>query len=356
MFSNIPPRYYFDEKIYELEKETIFHNNWIFACFKNDVSNPNDFVTKTIGKIPVVIQNMNGEVRAFMNVCSHRFSIIQCQEKGNRPLLCPYHGWAYNKEGIPTGIPKKPLFKEFSQEELCNLKLKEYKVEVCGDLYFVHINEPKSSLKDYLGDFYSHLENISAGKDELIDINKINIKSNWKVIVENTLESYHVNLIHSETFRKLGATGLEFKFTNSHSNWEADLALSENDSKLSKIHSCFAHRPYIINGYVHYLIYPNLLVSSSYGVSFNFSYMSPLSSGETSFTSYVFTAKEGKKSTLINMYKESLIEFNRKVFDEDKQICEEVQKGVVIIDKPGVLSLEEERVHAFQNNYIKQIS
>jgi hypothetical protein len=56
------------------------------------------------------------------------------------------------------------------------------------------------------------------------------------------------------------------------------------------------------------------------------------------------------------MYKESLIEFNRKVFDEDKQICEEVQKGVVIIDKPGVLSLEEERVHAFQNNYIKQIS
>ena len=55
------------------------------------------------------------------------------------------------------------------------------------------------------------------------------------------------------------------------------------------------------------------------------------------------------------MYKQSLIDFNRKVFDEDKIICEEVQKGVVVTEQPGVLSLEEHRVHAFQENYIKQI-
>lgn len=355
MFSNIPPNYYFDNKIYESEKETIFQNNWIFICFKNDVDKINDFVTKKIGKIPVVVQNMNGEVKAFINVCSHRFSILQGQEKGNRPLLCPYHGWAYNKEGVPTGIPKKPLFKDFTDKELCELKLKEYSLESCGDLYFIHINKPKNTLKEYLGDFYGQLESISKGKSELIDVNKIIINSNWKVIVENTLESYHVNLIHAETFRKLGAKGLLFKFTNSHSNWEAELGLSENDPKLSKIHNSFADRPYVIDGYTHYLIYPNLLISSSYGVSFNFSYVHPLSSGETEFTSYVFVAKQNKNNALINLYKESLIEFNRKVFNEDKQICEEVQKGVIVTDKTGVLSLEEERVHAFQNTYIKQI-
>lgn len=356
MFSNIPPAYYFEKNIYESEKDSVFHNNWMFICFKSDLAKPNDFVTKKIGKIPVVIQNMNGEVKAFMNVCSHRFSLLQLQEKGNRALFCPYHGWAYNKEGIPTGIPKKPLFKEFSREELCELKLNEYKVEACGGLYFIHINEPKMSLKESLGEFYEQLENMSLSSYELIDTNRITIKANWKIIVENTLESYHVNQIHSETFAKLGAKGLVFKFVNAHSNWEADLALPEDDPKLAKIHGYFADRPYKINGYVHYLVYPNLLISSSYGVSLNFSHILPISNEETEFTSYVFIAEENKKSALVNSYKESLIDFNRKVFDEDKQICEEVQKGVVVIDKPGMLSLEEERVHAFQNTYIKQIT
>jgi len=354
MFSNIPPKYYFDNDIFNKEKEQIFHNNWIFVCFKNDISKHNDFITKKIGNIPVVIQNINGEIKAFMNVCSHRFSILQTEEKGNRALFCPYHGWSFDKEGIPNGIPKKPLFKDFSKQELCDLKLKEYNLELCGDLYFIHINEPKTTLKEYLGDFYSHILKISDGKDKLIDVNKINIKANWKILVENTLESYHVNLVHSDTFRKLGAKGLVFEFTGLHSNWKADLNLSENDPKLSKIHNNFKNRPYIIDGYIHYLIYPNLLISSSYGVSFNFSTITPTTPGETEFISNVFMSKSDQQSVVVRLYEDSLIDFNRQVFDEDKKICEEVQKGAEVTDKPGVLSLEEERVHDFQNNYIIQ--
>jgi phenylpropionate dioxygenase-like ring-hydroxylating dioxygenase large terminal subunit len=355
MFSNITPNHYFENDIFELEKEKIFSDNWIFICFKDDVANHNDFVSKKIGKIPVVIQNINGEIKAFMNVCSHRFSILQTQERGNRALFCPYHGWAFSKDGIPTGIPKKPLFKEFNEQELCDLKLKEYSLEACGDFLFIHINEPKITLKEYLGKFYNDLEKISDGKDKRIDINKINIKANWKVLVENTLESYHVNLVHSNTFKKLGAKGLKFDFTDYHSKWDADLNLGEDDLKLSKIHNNFKNRSFKINGYIHYLIYPNLLVSTSYGVSFNFSTIFPTTPSESEFISHVFMSKSENNNALIKYYKQSLIDFNRQVFDEDKTICEEVQKGVIITDKPGVLSLEEERVHAFQNTYMQQI-
>jgi hypothetical protein len=355
MFSNISPKHYFDKDIFELEKETIFQNNWIFICFKDEVSNHNDFVAKKIGKIPVVVQNINGTIKAFMNVCSHRFSILQTAEKGNRALFCPYHGWSFNKEGYPNGIPKKPLFKEFSEEDKCKLKLKEYTLELCGDLYFIHINEPKMSLKEYLGDFYNEVESISKNKGNLIDTNKIDIKSNWKIVVENTLESYHVNLVHTETFRRLGASGLKFNFTNNHSDWEADLNLDEDDPKLQKIHTNFSDRHIKIKGYKHYLIYPNLLISTSYGISFNFSIINPISPDETSFTSYVFLSEPKKSNAVVNMYQNSLIEFNRQVFDEDQVICEEVQKGVIVTDKPGVLSLEEERVHHFQKIYIQHI-
>ena len=59
---------------------------------------------------------------------------------------------------------------------------------------------------------------------------------------------------------------------------------------------------------------------------------------------------------MFNIFKDSLIEFNRQVFDEDQVICEEVQKGVVVTNKQGVLSLEEKRVHSFQENYINQLT
>jgi phenylpropionate dioxygenase-like ring-hydroxylating dioxygenase large terminal subunit len=356
MYSQILPNYYFNETIFEKEKDCIFHNNWMFVCFKQDVANVNDFITTKIGRIPVVVQNMGGEIKAFMNVCSHRFSILQTQEKGNRALFCPYHGWAFNKEGLPTGIPKKPLFKDFNEEELCDLKLNEYPIQSCGDLLFVHINTPKNTLKEYLGDFYNELEQIAVNKDILVDTNDINIKANWKVVVENTLESYHVNLVHTETFKRLGAKGLDFKFTNLHSNWETELNLSEDDAKLSKIHGLFKDRSYNINGYKHYLIYPNLLISTSYGTSYNFSVIKPVSPNETLFTSLVFTATPSKQNAVFDVFKNSLIDFNRQVFDEDQVICEEVQKGVVVTNKQGVLSLEEKRVHSFQEHYINQLT
>lgn len=355
MFSNITPKYYFDNETFELEKQKIFSNNWIYFCHKDSIANHNDFITKKIGNIPVVMQNINGEVKAFMNVCSHRFSILQTQEKGNRALFCPYHGWSFNKEGKPTGIPKKPLFKDFNEQELCDLKLKEYRLDSCGNFYFVHINEPLVTLKEYLGDFYEDLQNISNGISKLIDINRLNIKANWKVLVENTLESYHVNLVHSDTFRKLGAKGLDFKFSNEHSKWDAELNFNEDDPKLSKIHKNYTNRVFKINGYTHYLIYPNLLISTSYGVSFNVSTIFPTTPGESDFTSYVYMSKAESNNALVEGYEQSLIEFNRQVFVEDKNICEEVQKGVVVTDKPGVLSLEEERVHAFQKTYMRHI-
>ena len=79
-----------------------------------------------------------------------------------------------------------------------------------------------------------------------------------------------------------------------------------------------------------------------------------INSNETSFTSYVFLSSYEDSNPITEIYKQSLIDFNKKVFDEDQIICEEVQKGVIVTTNPGVLSLEEERVHKFQEIYINQ--
>ncbi|WP_126651974.1 aromatic ring-hydroxylating oxygenase subunit alpha [Chryseobacterium aureum] len=353
----ILPEHYYRNDVLEKEHELLFQQTWCFIGFKSFLKEENDFITQDIGGIPIVVQNCRGTIKAFKNICSHRHSIIQVEQSGNRPLMCPYHGWAYNDKGVPTGIPKKPLFK-FTKDELECLKLKEYKVDFCGELIFVNLSNDPSELKDFMGDLFEEVEKMTNNFGELVDVNDMVINANWKILVENTLESYHVNLIHEETFKKLGAGGMEFTFIKEHSVWDATLLAGENEGKNAKIHSPYQNREYKISGYKHLVVFPNVLISSTYGISFNLSYITPIDSNSSKFVSYVFlTKKEGEKAnpTLENIYKQSLVSFNRKVFDEDKTICEKVQIGVKKSPFTGELSDEEARVCEFQKNYKKYI-
>ena len=350
----ISPVEYFDKSVLENEKKKLFSKIWNFVGFKNEFSQINDFKTLDIAGVPVVVQNCKGEIKCFKNVCSHRHSIIQVEAKGNRPLFCPYHGWSYNENGSLFGIPKKPLF-NFNSDEMKCLKLKEYKVDFCGDLVFVNINSDSTeTLKDFLGLFYTEIQKMSQNFGDLIDMNEMVIHANWKILVENTLESYHVNLIHSETFKRLGAGGLDFVFDNVHSAWNATLLLKENEGKQAKIHQPYQNRGYKIEGYKHLIVFPNILISSTYGISFNLSQIIPIDENKSLFRSFVFLTKKedtDKNEGVESMYRASLINFNQKVFNEDKEICEKVQIGVKNSHYEGQLSEEEMRVCEFQKSY-----
>ncbi|MFV8368178.1 aromatic ring-hydroxylating oxygenase subunit alpha [Flavobacterium sp. LB2R40] len=357
MNSNIPAYHYYDDKILLQENNRIFNKVWNFVGFKSDFLNENDFVTLKIAGTPVVVQNIKGTVKSFLNVCSHRFSIIQEEDSGNRPLICPYHGWAYDKDGIPSGIPKKPLFKKFSIDELCEMKLKEFRVSFCGNMCFVTINEEVEALEDFLAGFYEELKIISLSLGKRIDVNTMEIEANWKVIVENTLESYHVGLIHSETLAKLETSGLNFNFEGLNSSWNSSLNIIKNKGGYKKVNTYFSPRSYDIEGYRHILVFPNLLISSTHGISFNYSLINPITSDISKFTSYVFTTMNDNEGTpfVIKAFEESLINFNRQVFEEDKRICQLVQKGVRHTSLLGKLSDEEERVYHFQVNYLNYL-
>ncbi len=355
----IKPKEYYSEDIFLSENEKIFSKTWNFIGFYNDFIEENDFVSLVIANTPVVVQKLKGSIKAFRNVCSHRHSIIQTESKGNRPLMCPYHGWAYNNKGIPFGIPKKPLF-QLSKEEIICLKLEEFKVEICGNLVFVNLDKDSNSLPIFLGKYFSELEKISNNFGEQIDLNEIDITANWKIVVENTLESYHVALIHAETLYKMGPEGLDFDFESSHSSWNATLNKLENEGRQSKIHKPYQNREFIIEGYKHVLIFPNLLISTTYGVSFNLSLITPIDSNNTNFKSFVFTTKTNdsriKKEPIETIFEKTLVDFNRQVFDEDKIICQQVHKGVKNAVHAGELSDEEKRVEHFQFEYKSYIN
>ena len=88
MKSHINPEYYHLPEVFKTEQEKIFKKVWNFVAFTYDLQNENDFVTLTIDSAPIVIQNFKGQIKAFSNIFSNRFSLLQTEKKGNRRLFC----------------------------------------------------------------------------------------------------------------------------------------------------------------------------------------------------------------------------------------------------------------------------
>ena len=354
----IPSTYYCDPALLNAEREKLFSRTWNFVGFTFDLLNHNDYISADVAGTPILVQNFEGRLRAFLNVCSHRFSQIRCDPRGNGPLRCPYHGWTYSEEGLPTGIPSRPRFEGMTDEVIRSLALRNYRVEVCGTLVFVALDPTIPSLRKFLDGAWDRTEIMSCSFGELIDRNELNLECNWKIALENTLESYHVALVHPTTFKTLGASGTDFHFEETHSSWHATVS-EVIDKKIAKLEAIFQGRLFKVRGYLHQLIFPGLTLATTYGHSFAVQQIVPQGAARTKFISYVFAAKltADSESTrnMRAMANDSVVRFNRAVFAEDKSICEAVQRGIGNAFGAGQLSDEELRVAHFQRCYSKMM-
>src|SRR5947208_6428191 len=105
--STIPASWYTDERIFKLEKETIFSRSWQFAARIDQLNKPGDYVTSEIAGEPiVVIRGSDNKLRAFFNVCRHHAAAVMIEREGHASQMrCPYHGWTYSLEGELKGTP-----------------------------------------------------------------------------------------------------------------------------------------------------------------------------------------------------------------------------------------------------------
>ena len=352
----IPPRAYSDLAVFQEEQRRIFATTWQFAGFTHELERSQDYVTTTVGGRSVVIQNFGGELRAFANVCSHRFARLRLDQNGNGPLRCPYHGWIYNEQGIPYSIPSRPRFADMTRDVLEGLRLRTYDVDTCGPLVFVRGGHAPGgpSLRAYLGVAADVLESFGHAMGAYVEPVAVTFEANWKVVVENALEAYHVGFVHQNSFQKLGAKGMTFRFDGPHSSWTAPV----NDETASQTRKLLAlyRAPAYGAGYFHQYVFPNLAAVTLAGTSFGIQRFEPVSPAETRLTNHIFqprSADGGRvNAAMLEVMNRSSADFARQVFEEDRVVCRAAQLGLAETDKPGILSYEEERVWRFQEAYV----
>lgn len=341
--SPIPPSAYIDQVWFERERVLFFEPLWQFVTLKTFFKEKNSYVAIEILGKEIVIQSFNGELKAFENICLHRQNRLQERGLGNRPLICQYHGWAYNEGGKVAHIPFQNEYYAISDQEVQCLHLKQYPLKTLGNLIFINLgNTPIDFDIQFSKEFQLVLAELSESFDTEVLVSQLPIRANWKLVYENLRDSLHPRFLHGYSLSKdvtfetsINQEWIENakKFiSNSQDRSEFLNALKDfssgglNEPLLHPIklpwHQ-FVNRYKNKDWYLNWLIFPNLHISSSSGgYSFFIEHHMPISSNQTNLALYICTAKKKRKFKFLSATLYAHLEGSLKVFEEDFKIIE----------------------------------
>lgn len=193
----MPKSVYTSPEFAKAEVEHIFAKDWLSAGRADALKNPGDYLTMTIAGEPIVIlRDREGTLRGMSNVCRHRMSTILDGRGNVRSIVCPYHAWTYNLDGTLRGAPAMAANESFCKE---NIALPPVRVENWLGWIMVTLNPDAPPLQQALAGvekLVGYLDMASYGETfrETFRWN-----TNWKVLAENFMESYHLPVCHAGT-------------------------------------------------------------------------------------------------------------------------------------------------------------
>ena len=197
----LPIEAYTSQDWFDREQQALFSQTWQFAGFVEDLSEPGDYLTVQAGlsNILVVLDDRN-HLRAFHNVCRHRGTqLLRTSGKGKKFLTCPYHDWTYNLAGELMAVPERKT--QFPDLDLKTLCLHKAAVGLWRGMIFVHPDAQAEALDQWFGPVEPYLG--PHQPEKLVEYeagrSRHEIRANWKVIVENFIDGYHLAHLHAET-------------------------------------------------------------------------------------------------------------------------------------------------------------
>jgi choline monooxygenase len=313
----IPFDWYSDPAVLRLERERIFRRAWQYAGRADQAAEPGAFFTCDLGGVPVVVvRGKDGELRAFLNVCRHRGSLV-CEGEGRRETLqCPYHAWTYDLDGSLRAAPRSDREPGFDKEEL---GLVPVSVDAWGPFVFVNPDGEAAPLADTLGELPRLVAEAGLDVDALRFLQRSGseYEANWKVCSENFLECYHCQVAHPG-FSKVVDVSVDAYLLEASPTFSTQYGPVRESWR-----GDFDPRGPIARGQFHFL-WPNVTINVMPGHP-NLSIGPIVPAGPERTTRFLdyFVGPDVEQAWIDDM-----LEFDGQVGREDTVLVERVQKGV----------------------------
>lgn len=326
----------------------------------SEMPNDGDFLTTEILGYPLIAWRTGETVQVFLNVCPHRFSRLTGAACGSSPerLQCQYHGWEFDCDGNTRKIPDARSFRPLSKGAL---SLRKFRTRLCGQLIFVCLSDDAPDLEEFLGPGFAIGQALCSADRKLSWAADYEFDANWKCKCENSLESYHVDMVHPQTFVR--SPEPEEVRHEMHDGWSLYATTQAAPKAIDRFMDRLIHR--LVDAdmepeYEHYHFYPHIM----FGKMRLFSWMEcqlPVSPTRTRVIGRFFYHTGRSTGLRSKIFGRGLGRWERKFFEqlsvEDTGVLEEVQRGLGSPRQPskGVVSIREERCFHFQD-YIRRMT
>ncbi len=353
--SHVPYSLYSDPEVLELEKERLFMKDWIIVGREEQIAKAGDYMTLDLFGEPVVIARNNaGQINAFSNFCLHRGAEISAKGFGNtQEFTCPYHNWLYDLDGQLMGAPHMHHTEGFDTKKC---ELPRVRAGSWGGFIFVCFDAETPPLDQFIGRFaeeFAFLRMQDCGIGARVEFN---LNCNWKFVVENLFDVYHVTTIHAGTFGKYRDTVDYFKDVPGQASL---FGYYKSAPSMEGGKSLFGHMPWLADKPETFACSgfqgPNVqMFARCDGIIVHTIW--PVTADTSRMVSYMLFPREFFADPEFDTKAQRYADYLRKIIDEDEAAITSLQRAAHSrLFQPGRMAKLEHGVYNVLNYYLDRI-
>ena len=221
---SIPGDRYTSKEFADLEFEHMWSKVWLLLGRESELPEPGDWQREDVGPESILmVRQQDGGVKAFYNICQHRGNPLVSETKGHvKRFVCRYHSWAFMPDGELNFAPDAA---DFPQGNPCGkVRLAELACETFAGFVWVNMNPDCVSLKEFLGPIWDDWSRYDLHKWKRYVALSTTLPCNWKVVLDNFNESYHVPTVHMAATPKTDRTKIQGNVKTNYKETRFDLS------------------------------------------------------------------------------------------------------------------------------------
>lgn len=205
----MPGAFYTSQEQFEHEARTVLRTGWHCLGREDEIPEPGDFFTLQLLNEPLlVVRDDGGRIRVLANVCRHRGMPLAEGRGTTKRFVCSYHAWAYGRDGALLRAPRM----ENAGFDAKACRLPEHAVQLWNGFIYVNLSDDAAPFAH--PELDSMLGPYETAQFRLVHVAEEYWQTNWKCLVENFMEGYHLSVVHPQTLHGYTPSGLSRKLVN----------------------------------------------------------------------------------------------------------------------------------------------
>ncbi|MCP5178927.1 MAG: aromatic ring-hydroxylating dioxygenase subunit alpha [Pseudomonadales bacterium] len=187
---------YTSREFFQQEWDHMWTRVWLLLGRESEIPNPGDWQCEEVGPESILmVRQKDGGINAFYNVCQHRGNRLVTGEKGHvNRFVCRYHSWAFMPDGV---LAYAQDAEDFPEGDPCGkVNLISLRCETFAGFIWVNMDPECASLREFLGPIWDDWSRYDLHTWKRYVALTTTLPCNWKVVLDNFNESYHVPTVH----------------------------------------------------------------------------------------------------------------------------------------------------------------